>query len=92
MTLNAQSPTRAGSTAPAAGLARARRGSLSVLVLITAEYGTGMYVNLYATIPRADHGHGLGSAFTNGPRSSASTPCSDCCSGSAHLPCSCTRS
>jgi hypothetical protein len=26
-----------------------------------------MYVNLYVTIPKADHGHGLGSAIANGP-------------------------
>jgi hypothetical protein len=67
MSLDAQSPTRPVRTAPAAGLARARRGSLAVLVLLVAEYGIGMYVNLYGTIPRADHGHGLGSAITNGP-------------------------
>jgi hypothetical protein len=67
MTLDAQSPTRPARTASTAGLARARRGSLAVLVLIVAEYGIGMYVNLYATIPRADHGHGLGGAITNGP-------------------------
>ena len=44
-----------------------RRGSLAVLVLLVVEYGIGMYVNLYVTIPRADHGHGLGSAIANGP-------------------------
>jgi len=44
-----------------------RRGSLAVLVLLVAEYGIGMYVNLYVTIPRADHDHGLGSAIANGP-------------------------
>jgi hypothetical protein len=50
-----------------AGLARARRGSLAVLVLVVVEYGIGMYVNLYVTIPRADHGHGLRSVIANGP-------------------------
>lgn len=48
-------------------LTRVRRGSLAVLALIVVEYGIGMYVNLYVAIPRADHGHGVGSAITNGP-------------------------
>ena len=59
-------PGRVRAAAPA-GLARVRRGSLAVLVLLVAEYGIGMYVNLYVTIPRADHDHGLGSAIANGP-------------------------
>jgi hypothetical protein len=67
MSLEANSPTRPVSTASAAALATARRGSLAVLVLAVAEYGTGMYVNLYATIPRSDHSHGLGTAISNGP-------------------------
>ena len=33
------------------GLARVRRGSLAVLVLVVAEYVIGMYVNLYVTYP-----------------------------------------
>ncbi len=45
-----QTPTRLVSILPAAP-ARARRGSLAVLVLTVAEYGIGMYVNLYVTIP-----------------------------------------
>jgi hypothetical protein len=32
-----------------------------------AEYLIGMYVNLFVTIPRAGHGHGVGSAIANGP-------------------------
>jgi hypothetical protein len=44
-----------------------RQASLAVLVLLVVEYGIGMYVNLYATIPQADHGHGLGNAIANGP-------------------------
>lgn len=67
MSLDAESPTRRVSTAATAGLAWVRRGSLAVLVLLVVEYGIGMYVNLYTTIPRADHGHGLGSAIANGP-------------------------
>lgn len=50
-----------------AGLVRLRRGSLAVLVLLLVEYGTGMYVNLYVTVPAADHGHDIGAAIANGP-------------------------
>jgi hypothetical protein len=67
MSLDAQSRARPVSTTAMASLARARRGSLAVLVLIVVEFGIGMYVNLYATIPRADHGHSVGSAIANGP-------------------------
>ncbi|HZD68075.1 MAG TPA: hypothetical protein VFA45_03870, partial [Actinomycetes bacterium] len=67
MSLDAESPTRPVRTAATASLARVRRGSLMVLALLVAEYGIGMYVNLYITIPGADHGHGLGSAIANGP-------------------------
>jgi hypothetical protein len=67
MSLRAESPARPAGTAAMAGLARVRRASLVALVLVVAEYGIGMYVNLYTTIPRADHGHGVGAAITNGP-------------------------
>jgi hypothetical protein len=67
MSLDAKSPARPVSTAPAVGLARVRRGSLAVIVLIVAEYAIGMYVNLYVAVPRGDHGRGLDSAITNGP-------------------------
>jgi hypothetical protein len=50
-----------------AGTARARRASLVVIVLLLAEYGMGMYVNLYVAVPRADHGGSVGSAISNGP-------------------------
>ena len=67
MSTDARSNARPMRTAARAGPARLRRGSLAVLVLLVAEYGIGMYVNLYVTIPRADHDHGLGSAIANGP-------------------------
>jgi hypothetical protein len=40
---------------------------MGVLVLVVVEYAIGMYVNLYASIPGADHGAGIGSAISNGP-------------------------
>jgi hypothetical protein len=67
MSLDAKSAARPVSTAAPASLARVRRGSLAVLVLVVAEYLIGMYVNLFVTIPRADHGHSVGSAIANGP-------------------------
>jgi hypothetical protein len=50
-------------------VARLRRGSLVVLVLLVVEYAIGMYVNLYVTVPGADRGGGLGEAIANGPAS-----------------------
>ena len=69
MSLDAESPspTRPVRTAATASLDRARQGSLAVLVLTVVEYGIGMYVNLYVTVPRADHGHSVRSAIANGP-------------------------
>ncbi len=67
MSVRAQSPARPPGTAATAALDRVRRASLVTLVLVVVEYGIGMYVNLYSTIPRADHGHGLGTAISNGP-------------------------
>jgi hypothetical protein len=68
MSLHAESATRPAMTAvPARRLAWLRRGSLAVLTLIVAEYAIGMYVNLYITVPSADHGRGLGEAISNGP-------------------------
>jgi hypothetical protein len=69
MSLDAGSPSRTLSVSvPArASLARLRRASLAVVVLLLAEYVLGMYVNLYVTVPAADHGHSVGSAISNGP-------------------------
>jgi hypothetical protein len=67
MSLRAESSARPASTTATASLARVRRGSLAALVLLVVQYGIGMYVNLYVTLPRGDHGSGLGSAIANGP-------------------------
>lgn len=69
MSTETESPARRPHTAPEAGLARLRRGSLGVLVLLVVEYAIGMYVSLYATVPAADHNGGLGGAIANGPAS-----------------------
>src|SRR5690349_14892473 len=59
----------AATTSPAspARLARLRRGSLIVLAALVAEYGIGMYVNLYVGVPRSDRGGDLGSVISGGP-------------------------
>jgi hypothetical protein len=67
MSLRAESSARPASTTATASLARVRRGSLAALVLLVLQYGIGMYVNLYVTVPRDDHDGGLGSAIANGP-------------------------
>ena len=38
-------------------------------MLLVVEYAIGMYVNLYVTVPGADHGGSLGSAISNWPAS-----------------------
>jgi len=67
MNVDTESAVRPARTAAARGLARLRRGSLAVLVLVVVEYAIGMYVNLYVTVPKADHGGNLGGAISNGP-------------------------
>ena len=67
MSIDAKSAARPMSTAAPASLARVRRGSLAVLVLVVAEYLIGMYVNLFVTIPPADHDHSVRTAIANGP-------------------------
>jgi hypothetical protein len=44
-----------------------RRASLAVLAILVLEYGIGMYVNLYATLPRTDRGASIAAAVAHGP-------------------------
>jgi hypothetical protein len=44
-----------------------RRASLAAFVILLIQYGIGMYVNLYVTVPAADQGQGFGKAISNGP-------------------------
>src|SRR5215472_13522893 len=67
MSLDARSSTRSARTATPAGVNRVRWASLAVLTLTLVEYGIGMYVNLYVTIPKADHRGSLTGAISNGP-------------------------
>ena len=67
MSMDTETTARTVRPVSASGLARLRRGSLAVLVLIVADYVIGMYVNLYVTVPRADRGSSLGRAISAGP-------------------------
>jgi hypothetical protein len=44
-----------------------RRASLAVLAILVLEYGIGVYVSLYPTVPSTDHGAGLATAIARGP-------------------------
>jgi hypothetical protein len=44
-----------------------RRASFTAFVMLVVQFALGIYVNLYVTVPSADHGHGLGRAIANGP-------------------------
>ena len=64
----------AGTTVPAtAGRLTARRvsglrrASFAAFVMLVVQFALGMYVNLYVTVPSADHGSGFGQAIANGP-------------------------
>ena len=52
---------------PAAGLPGIRRESFAMAVLLLMQYGLGIGVNLFVTLPAKDHGAGLGGAIANGP-------------------------
>lgn len=58
---------RMTSERPAGRVRVLRRASLAAFVFFLIQYGLGMYVNLYVTVPGADHGQGLGKAISNGP-------------------------
>ncbi|MBO0825523.1 MAG: hypothetical protein J2P28_03280 [Actinobacteria bacterium] len=44
-----------------------RRASFGAFVMLVIQSGLGIYLNLYVTVPSADHGKGFGQAITNGP-------------------------
>jgi hypothetical protein len=39
-------------------MTRIRDASLAVLAILVLEYGIGIYVSLYSTVPRTDRGAG----------------------------------
>jgi hypothetical protein len=44
-----------------------RRSSFAAFVMLVVQFALGIYVNLFVTVPSADHGHGIGQAIANGP-------------------------
>jgi hypothetical protein len=44
-----------------------RRASFAAFAMLVVQIALGIYVNLYLTVPSADHGHGIGQAIANGP-------------------------
>lgn len=60
-----------GAGARAGGLPVLRRITLGMAVGLLVQYGLGIAVNLYVTVPARDHGGGelaaIGRAFANGP-------------------------
>ena len=62
-TIKAANLDRTARHSPAAGQARRlsglRKNSIAIFVMLLAQYGLGMAVNLYTNVPAADHGVGL---------------------------------
>jgi hypothetical protein len=70
MTAEPTSAITARATPPRAAAppaSRLRRASLTALVLLLGQYVLGMAVNIYVTVPKADHGAGPGDQISNGP-------------------------
>jgi hypothetical protein len=44
-----------------------RRAAFAAFVMLVVQFSVGIYVNLYVTVPKADHGRGFGQAIANGP-------------------------
>jgi hypothetical protein len=58
-------------TEPASAVPIMRRMTLGMMIALLVQYGLGMWVNLYITVPARDHGGGeltaIGRSFANGP-------------------------
>ena len=56
-----------------------RRASFAAFVMLVVQFTLGSYVNLYVTVPSADHGHGFG---RQSPMALPGSPCTSwwgCC-------------
>ena len=51
----------------AASMPGIRRQSFALCVPLLVQYGLGIGVNLFVSLPRQDHGAGTGAAIANGP-------------------------
>jgi hypothetical protein len=52
---------------PASRVRSLRRSCFATFVMLVVQFGLGIYVNLFVTVPGADHGGGFGQAVANGP-------------------------
>jgi len=58
---------RVTSEPPAGRVKGLRRASLAAFVILLIQYGFGIYVNLYVSVPGEDRGKGVGAVISNGP-------------------------
>lgn len=69
--LDSGSAQARSTTEPASAVPIMRRMTLGMMIALLVQYGLGMWVNLYITVPARDHGGGeftaIGRAFANGP-------------------------
>jgi len=59
--------TEAAGRLPASKVRSLRRSCFATFVMLAVQFGLGIYVNLFVTVPGADHGGGFGQAIANGP-------------------------
>lgn len=68
MTVDQSAQTAAPGQRPDHWRENLARGNLAAAILLLIQYGLGVGVNLYVTLPAAGHGgRGIGQAFSNGP-------------------------
>ena len=68
MAVDQSAPTAAPGRRPDHWRENLARGNLAAAIMLLIQYGLGIGVNLYVTLPAAGHGgRGIGQAFSNGP-------------------------
>jgi hypothetical protein len=68
VTVDQSAPTTAPGQRPDHWRENLARGNLAAAIMLLIQYGLGVGVNLYVTLPAVGHGgRGLGQAFSNGP-------------------------
>ena len=68
MTVDQSAPTAAPGRRPDHWRQNLARGNMAAAIMLLIQYGLGIGVNLYVTLPAAGvGGRGIGQAFSNGP-------------------------
>jgi len=68
VTVDQSAPAAAPGRRPDRWRENLARGNLAAAIMLLIQYGLGIGVNLYVTLPAAGHGgRGIGQAFSNGP-------------------------